>query len=211
MYSAGKWDWSFPHDGTHDYGAKARGYARRGLVGSATGAVHTDLGLCRLSSGGQVHRHVHSFEQCAYILGGEPEVELGAERFQLCTGDYVLFPVGSARCVAEPGGPRGTLAGAEHPATRGRPTAGGRTPTSSPRSTPPGHPGAPTSGTRPSATSAITSGRRPSKRPWVCQRRAGPRARRHGHGPSRLQRDLDQDARGFQPWRRAAHDVHRRL
>jgi quercetin dioxygenase-like cupin family protein len=96
MYSAGKWDWSFRDDGTHNYGAHARGYARRGLVGSATGAVHTELGLCRLSSGGQVDRHVHSFERCAYILGGEPEVEVGAERFQLCTGDYVLFPVGSA-------------------------------------------------------------------------------------------------------------------
>jgi quercetin dioxygenase-like cupin family protein len=93
MYFAGKWSWSFADDGVHNYGAHAHGYARCGLVGNQTGAVHTELGLCRLAAGGRVDRHVHSFEQCVYVLGGRPEVEIGPQRFRLAPGDYALFPV----------------------------------------------------------------------------------------------------------------------
>jgi quercetin dioxygenase-like cupin family protein len=95
MDFAGKWSWSFGDDGAHGYGAHAVGYSRRGLVGNGTGAVHTDLALCRLSAGGRVDRHVHSFEQCAYVLSGEPVVESEGRRLQLVSGDYVLFPVAS--------------------------------------------------------------------------------------------------------------------
>jgi len=94
MYFASKWSWSFDDDGSHGYGGHAAGFSRRTLVGRQTGSVHTELGLGRLAGGGRVDRHVHSFEQCAYILGGEPVVEVGAQRFQLGNGDYVLFPVG---------------------------------------------------------------------------------------------------------------------
>lgn len=104
MYFASKWGWSFGDDGAHNYGAHVGGYARRGLVGNSTGAVHTDLSLCRLSVGGWVDRHVHSFEKCAYVLGGEPVVEVDAQRFQLTTGDYVLFPVGAPHAWQNPGG-----------------------------------------------------------------------------------------------------------
>jgi quercetin dioxygenase-like cupin family protein len=93
MYFAGKWSWSFADDGAHNYGTHAGRYARCGLVGNRTGAVHTELALCRLGSGGWVDRHVHSFEQCAYVLGGEPVVEIGSQRYQLRSGDYALFPV----------------------------------------------------------------------------------------------------------------------
>ncbi len=93
MYFAGKWSWSFADDGVHNYGARAHGYTRSGLVGNQTGAVHTELGLCRLAAGGWVDRHVHSFEQCVYVLGGRPVVEVGPQRFRLAPGDYALFPV----------------------------------------------------------------------------------------------------------------------
>ena len=103
MYFATKWSWSFSDDGTHDYGAHASGYARLRLLGRETGAVHTELGLSRLAGGGWVDRHVHSFEQCAYVLGGEPVVEVGSQRFRLRTGDYVLFPVAMAHGWQNPG------------------------------------------------------------------------------------------------------------
>jgi quercetin dioxygenase-like cupin family protein len=103
MYFASKWSWSFGDDGTHDYGPHASGYARGRLVGRDSGAVHTELGLGRLAAGGWVDRHVHSFEQCAYVLGGEPVVEVGSQRFRLRTGDYVLFPVAMAHGWQNPG------------------------------------------------------------------------------------------------------------
>jgi quercetin dioxygenase-like cupin family protein len=93
MHFSRKWGWSFPDDGAHDYTAHAGGFARTGLVGRSSGAVHTEFALCRLSPDGWVDRHVHSFERSAYVLGGHPIVEMGSRRFQLTTGDYVLFPV----------------------------------------------------------------------------------------------------------------------
>jgi quercetin dioxygenase-like cupin family protein len=93
MYFAGRWSWLFNDDGTHDYGAHASRYSRCLLVGREAGAVHIELGLARLGAGGRVDRHVHSFEQCAYVLGGEPVVEIGSQAFRLRTGDYALFPV----------------------------------------------------------------------------------------------------------------------
>lgn len=103
MYFASKWSWSFDDDRTHDYGPHASGYARWRLVGRESGAVHTELGLGRLAAGGWVDRHVHAFEQCAYVLGGEPVVEVGFQRFRLRTGDYVLFPVAMAHSWQNPG------------------------------------------------------------------------------------------------------------
>jgi quercetin dioxygenase-like cupin family protein len=95
-YFAGNWDGPFNDDGSHDYGLRAAGYGRRTLVGANTGAVHTELGLCRLAPGGYVDRHVHSFEKCAYVLTGTPVVEVGSQSYELAVGYYVLFPVGSA-------------------------------------------------------------------------------------------------------------------
>jgi quercetin dioxygenase-like cupin family protein len=103
MYFAGQWGWAFEDDGAHRYGTHAHEYARHGLVGDQTGAVHTELGLCRLAAGGYVDRHVHSFEQCAYVLDGEPVVEVGTQRLQLVPGDYVLFPVATAHAWQNPG------------------------------------------------------------------------------------------------------------
>lgn len=93
MYFVGKWGWSFEDDGAHDYGVHASGYARRALVGKDNGAVHTDLGLCRLAPGGRVDPHVHSFEKCVYVLGGAPVVDVDSQSYQLGVGDYVWFPV----------------------------------------------------------------------------------------------------------------------
>jgi quercetin dioxygenase-like cupin family protein len=103
MYFTGKWSWSFDDDGTHNYGPHAGLYSRCLLVGREVGAVHIELGLARLGPGGRVDRHVHSFEQCAYVLSGEPAVEIGAQKFRLRAGDYVLFPVGVPHGWRNPG------------------------------------------------------------------------------------------------------------
>jgi len=102
MHFASKWGWSFGDNGAHNYAAHAGGYARSALVGRSTGAVHTELALCRLSPDGWVDRHVHSFERCAYVLGGQPVVEIGSAHFQLASGDYVLFPVAEPHAWQSP-------------------------------------------------------------------------------------------------------------
>ena len=103
MYVASKWNWSFSDDGTHDYGDNACGYSRCRLVGRESGAVHTELGLVRLEPGGRLDRHVHSFEQCAYVMGGEPVVEVGTQSYRLRKGDYVMFPVAMPHSWHNPG------------------------------------------------------------------------------------------------------------
>ena len=87
------WNWDFA-GGDDVYNGRARGLARSVLVGRDSGAVHTDLALCRLETGGSLPRHLHSFERCAYVLGGHPIVELAGHAYQFGPGDYVLFPVG---------------------------------------------------------------------------------------------------------------------
>ena len=92
MYHVRSWDFDFDDDGRE---GPVDGYAHTTLVDRSTGATHTDLGLCRLAPGASLPRHVHAYEQCAYVLGGNPVVELGGSAYALETGDYVLFPVGT--------------------------------------------------------------------------------------------------------------------
>lgn len=93
MIHVGSWDDAFDDDGRD---GTLPGYAHKILVDRSTGAVHTDLGLCRLVRGASTPRHVHSYEQCAYVLAGTPHVEIDARAYALEPGDFVLLPVGSA-------------------------------------------------------------------------------------------------------------------
>jgi len=93
MYHIGTWDWDFTGDVRGD-AAKASGYSRASLVDRRSGAVHSDVGTCRLESGGELPLHVHSHEECAYVLEGYPMVDIGGRRHRLRPGDYVFFPLG---------------------------------------------------------------------------------------------------------------------
>lgn len=93
MSYVASWSWGF-EGGAGVLAGRSSGLSRSVLVGRSSGAVHTEVALCRLSSGGAVGRHVHSFERCAYVLGGEPVVEIDERSYQLKTGDFVLFPIG---------------------------------------------------------------------------------------------------------------------
>ena len=95
MQHVASWNWEF-EGGVGAFAGHAQGYARSSLVDRSVGAIHTDIGLCRLAPGGALDRHVHSFEQCAYVLGGETVVEIDDRAYELHEGDYVVFPVGLA-------------------------------------------------------------------------------------------------------------------
>ena len=100
MIAVRNWDFAFADDGRD---GSIAGYAHDTLVDRAFGATHTDLGLCRLEAGAALSRHVHAYEQCAYVLAGHPAVELGGEAYQLEAGDYLFFPVGGAHRWWNPG------------------------------------------------------------------------------------------------------------
>jgi mannose-6-phosphate isomerase-like protein (cupin superfamily) len=86
-----------------EVGGHADDYRIATLVGRATGATHTELSIGRLGPGGQVSRHLHSFEEAHYVLGGAPVLELGERRLQLEAGDYALAPIGVAHGWSNPG------------------------------------------------------------------------------------------------------------
>ena len=68
------WDFSEPPDG---YAGSAEGYASSCLVGSHTGAVHTDLSISKLEPGGWTGLHLHSFESTApaAVASGSPRYD----------------------------------------------------------------------------------------------------------------------------------------
>jgi quercetin dioxygenase-like cupin family protein len=99
MHSVGTIEWSFV-DQPAPPSATSSGLARLRLVGPDQGAVHTDLAAVGLQPGGWLARHVHSFEECLYVLDGELLVEVAADVYRLVAGDYALFPTGVRHALA---------------------------------------------------------------------------------------------------------------
>jgi quercetin dioxygenase-like cupin family protein len=64
------------------------------VLDATTAAVHTGFGLSRLSAGGSVPAHVHSYEESLYLLEGQVVVQTPGEAARLGPGDYGLIPVG---------------------------------------------------------------------------------------------------------------------
>jgi quercetin dioxygenase-like cupin family protein len=61
---------------------------------SSPGAVHTEFNLCALDPGGSVDTAVQSYEECFYVLDGEPVVRTPDGAVRLVPGDYGLLPTG---------------------------------------------------------------------------------------------------------------------
>jgi quercetin dioxygenase-like cupin family protein len=97
------WDFSEPPAG---YAGSAAGYASSCLVGSHTGAVHTDLSISKLEPGGWTGLHLHSFESAVYVLAGTPVLNIDGHQNQLRAGDYALLPIGMPHGWANPAGNR---------------------------------------------------------------------------------------------------------
>lgn len=93
------WDFSQPPAG---YAGSAEGYASSCLVGSHTGAVHTDLSVSTLEPGGWTGLHLHSFESAVYVLAGTPVLNIDGHQNQLRAGDYALLPIGMPHGWANP-------------------------------------------------------------------------------------------------------------
>ena len=93
MHSVGHVDWSFM-DRPAPASDTSSGLARLRIVGPDQGAVHTDLWLVGLTTGGWLAPHLHSFEEVLYVLGGELLLDLGGRIHRLVTGDYALIPTG---------------------------------------------------------------------------------------------------------------------
>lgn len=95
-------DWSFterPAPSTET----ASGLARVLLVGPDQGAVHTDLAVGSIASGGWIAPHLHSFEEALYVLGGELLLDLGGRVHRLVRGDYALIPTGVRHALGNSG------------------------------------------------------------------------------------------------------------
>jgi quercetin dioxygenase-like cupin family protein len=95
-------DWSFAD---HPGGTTptSSGLARQRIVGPEQGAVHTDLAVGALASGGWIAPHVHSFEEALYILAGELLLDLDGTVHRLAEGDYALMPVGLLHALGNVG------------------------------------------------------------------------------------------------------------
>jgi quercetin dioxygenase-like cupin family protein len=81
----------------------ADGFARWSIVDGEGPAVHTGFGVNTLETGGRVPAHVHSYEECFYVLDGEVELQTLEGAHRLVAGDYGLVPVGAPhawRCTA---------------------------------------------------------------------------------------------------------------
>ena len=93
MHSVGQIDWSFL-DRPAPASATSSALARLRIVGPDQGAVHTDLAVVGLQTGGWLAPHVHSFEEALYVLSGELLLDLGGRVHRLVGGDFALIPTG---------------------------------------------------------------------------------------------------------------------
>ena len=102
MHYVGHIDWGFverPGATT----STSSGLARQVVVGRDQGAVHTDLAVGALASGGWIARHVHAFEEALYVLAGELLLELDGHVHRLVDGDYAFMPLGVHHTLANDG------------------------------------------------------------------------------------------------------------
>jgi quercetin dioxygenase-like cupin family protein len=108
MHHVGRVDWEFSEPPA-GYAGSAEGYSSSSLVGSHTGAVHTDLSVSKLEPGGWTGLHLHSFESAVYVLAGTPVLNIDGHHHQLRAGDYALLPIGMPHGWANPAGQQARL------------------------------------------------------------------------------------------------------
>ena len=77
-----------------EFDGRSEGYTRDGVVDEAGGSVQMGFEVARLEPGGEVHAHVHSFEESLYVVEGELTVDTTEGSHRLVAGDYGLLPLG---------------------------------------------------------------------------------------------------------------------
>jgi len=73
------------------YEGHSGGFKRATYVDRAIGSVHMGVGVCFLEPGGWIERHVHSFEESFYVLGGSVLGEIGGQSRPLSAGHFGLI------------------------------------------------------------------------------------------------------------------------
>ena len=77
--------------GSPAYGERSDGFTRVPLVDVSR---HMTLDLARLEPGGHVCRHLHSFEESVYVLGGRPLLRIDDRSIRLGPASGAIVPVG---------------------------------------------------------------------------------------------------------------------
>lgn len=97
MYSAGS-----SRDVSGDAGTYAPhsvGYLRRTIVGRESGSLHQEMAIVELAAGGHVERHVHAFEEGAFLLAGALTIDLAHRQEALAADDYWFVGRGIAHAL----------------------------------------------------------------------------------------------------------------
>jgi quercetin dioxygenase-like cupin family protein len=68
------------------YPGHSRGFRRFQALGPASGATHTDIGLCSLEADGHIDLCVQSYEETFYVTEGEPILVLDGAAIRLVPG-----------------------------------------------------------------------------------------------------------------------------
>ena len=98
MYSAGSSSAIVGPAG--EYATHSDGYLRQAIVGRDGGSLHQEIAIVELTAGGHVERHVHAFEEGAFLLSGALTIALVDREEALAADDYGSWVGGSrTRCA----------------------------------------------------------------------------------------------------------------
>lgn len=88
-----------------DFQAEGDGFTAAVMVGSATGAQHLEVSICRLEPGASTPATFHAFEESWYVLEGTGQVSVAEITYDVGPDAYGVFPVSVPRLLR--GGPEG--------------------------------------------------------------------------------------------------------
>jgi mannose-6-phosphate isomerase-like protein (cupin superfamily) len=94
LYVFGRND-AAPDDTPAVFRGRAPGFSARRLLGKSTQTTHIGWSLCDLESGGHVPVHLHAYEEAFFILEGTATVLYEGREYDVATGDYGVFPLGT--------------------------------------------------------------------------------------------------------------------
>jgi len=81
------------------YGGHSDGYSRRTIVGRDGGSTHQEVAIVELAPGGHVDRHLHAFEEGAYLLEGALTIAVAGADESLAPDDYWFVEKGIAHAL----------------------------------------------------------------------------------------------------------------
>jgi quercetin dioxygenase-like cupin family protein len=98
----------------------SEGYTRDDVVNEAGGSTQMGFAVAKLSAGGSVAAHVHSWEESIYVIEGELTIDTPEGSYLLVEGDYGLLPVGMTHALRNPADDEAVFAEMKAPLPRER-------------------------------------------------------------------------------------------